>query len=154
MAVQTVPKQRVIRVNKELTDKQNIYTKNNLSALDEAARRLQSKGGFKLYMYLAKNQDKYEFALSSSAFCDWSGLGMTAYNSAFKELREEGYLIPKDGSNKKETRFIFYEKSKKPEPEDQQTIIENEKEKVEKIQQIRELIEADQGEFQKGVVMW
>lgn len=72
---------------------------------------------------------------------------MTAYNSAFKELREEGYLIQKDGSNEKETRFIFYEKSKKPEAEDQQTIIENEKEKVEKIRQIREQIEADQGEF-------
>jgi hypothetical protein len=62
-------------------------------------------------MYLAKNQHHYEFALSSSAFCEWSGLGMTAYNSAFKELREEGYLIPKDSSNEKETRFLFYDKS-------------------------------------------
>lgn len=51
----TVPNQRTITVSKEKTDKQHRYTANNLEALDEAARRLQSKGGFKLYMYLAKN---------------------------------------------------------------------------------------------------
>jgi len=51
----TVPHQRTITVSKEKTDKANRYTANNLAALDEAARRLQSKGGFKLYMYLAKN---------------------------------------------------------------------------------------------------
>ena len=87
----TVPNQRTITVNKEKTDKSHRYTANNLDALDEAARRLQSKGGFKLYMYLAKNQNNYSFALSSADFCAWSGLGITAYNSAFEELREQGY---------------------------------------------------------------
>ena len=52
-----VPHQREITVRKELTDRSHKYTANNLAALDEAARRLQSKGGFKLYMYLAKNQN-------------------------------------------------------------------------------------------------
>ena len=50
-----VPNQREVTVAKEPTDKAHKYTANNLAALDEAARRLQSKGGFKLYMYLAKN---------------------------------------------------------------------------------------------------
>lgn len=50
-----VPNQREITVAKAPTDKAHLYTANNLAALDEAARRLQSKGGFKLYMYLAKN---------------------------------------------------------------------------------------------------
>lgn len=50
-----VPNQREITVAKAPTDKTHLYTANNLDALDEAARRLQSKGGFKLYMYLAKN---------------------------------------------------------------------------------------------------
>ena len=50
-----VANQRVIEIHKEPTNKENLYTTNNMAALDEAARRLQSKGGFKLYMYLAKN---------------------------------------------------------------------------------------------------
>ena len=33
----SVPNQRTITVNKELTDKQHKYTANNLAALDEAA---------------------------------------------------------------------------------------------------------------------
>lgn len=106
-----VPNQRTITVNKAKTDKQNKYTANNLAALDEAARRLQSKGGFKLYMYLAKNQNNYSFALSSADFCYWSGLGLTAYNTAFEELKEQGYLIPKDKSKEKETVFVFFDKS-------------------------------------------
>ena len=88
-----VPNQREITVAKEPTDKKHLYTANNLAALDEAAKRLQSKGGFKLYMYLAKNQDKYNFNLSSTDFLLWSGLGYTAYTTAFSELAEEGYLI-------------------------------------------------------------
>lgn len=154
MAVEPVANQRVIRVNKALTDKQNIYTKNNLSALDEAARRLQSKGGFKLYMYMAKNQDKYEFALSSAFFCEWSGLGRTAYTTAFEELIKEGYLIPYDKSKQKETRFLFYEKSQLPEEDCEQPIIVNEKENVQKIQQFKRFIDEDYGELSPAVVFW
>lgn len=106
--VKTVPNQRTISVSKQPTDKQHKYTANNLDALDEAASRLQSKGGFKLYMYLAKNQDKYYFALSSAAFCLWSGLGLRAYTTAFEELEKEGYLVKKED---KEKSYIFYDKS-------------------------------------------
>lgn len=136
--MKTVPNQRTITVNKEKTDKQHKYTVNNLTALDEAAGRLQTKGGFKLYMYLAKNQDKYNFALSSSTFCQWSGLGITAYNSAFQELVQEGYLVSANSENKKETRFIFYDKPRKPQ-EDQSVIIEVPKEKVIETRKIAEL---------------
>ena len=103
-----VPNQREITINKEACNKSNRYTANNLAALDEAAGRLQSKGGFKLYMYLAKNQDKYNFNLSSSDFMQWSGLGYTAYTSAFNELVAERYLILKDGT---EDIYIFYDKA-------------------------------------------
>ena len=78
--------QRTITINKQKANKKNLYTVNNLSALDEAASRLQSKAGFKLYMYMAKNQDKYCFYLSSNDFMRWAGVGSTAYTSAFKEL--------------------------------------------------------------------
>ena len=109
-----VPNQREITVAKEPTDKKHLYTANNLAALDEAAKRLQSKGGFKLYMYLAKNQDKYSFNLSSTDFMLWSGLGYTAYATAFSELADEGYLILKEGT---ETIYTFYDKSQKPKEE-------------------------------------
>ena len=126
-----VPNQREVTVHKELTDKQHKYTANNLAALDQAAARLQSKGGFKLYMYLAKNQDKYNFNLSSSDFMQWSGLGYTAYSTAFEELRAEGYLIQKEGT---ETIFVFYDKSQ---IEDKNTQIEYPEDKVQEIQQVK-----------------
>ena len=90
------PNQRIITVNKAKCDKEHLYTMNNLDAIDEAAFNLQSKGGFKLYLYLAKNQDKYNFALSSRDFIEWSGLSRTAYRTAFQELEAYGYLIKDD----------------------------------------------------------
>ena len=36
---------------------------------------------------------------------------MSAYNSAFEELVEEGYLVKKDENS---NRYIFYDKSSKP----------------------------------------
>ena len=140
----TVPHQRTITVSKEKTDKANRYTANNLAALDEAARRLQSKGGFKLYMYLAKNQNNYSFALSSADFCAWSGLGMTAYNTAFEELKEQGYLIPKDKTKAKETVFIFYDKSRLEE-ETEEIIIEIPEQKVQEVQKINKAIASCSG---------
>lgn len=137
----SVPNQRTITVNKEKTDKSHKYTANNLAALDEAASRLQSKGGFKLYMYLAKNQNNYSFALSSADFCAWSGLGMTAYNTAFEELKQQGYLIPKDKSKERETIYIFYDKSQL-EVEQEEIIIEIPKQKVEELQRVSRAIDS------------
>lgn len=139
-AVANVPNQRVLTISKQPTDKAHLYTCNNLEALGQAARALQSKGGFKLYMYLAKNQDKYNFALYSSDFLNWSGLGIAAYNSAFKELIEKGYLIPRDASKEKETIYTFYDKSAKVEEEETTIIIENPTEKVEEMKSIQEII--------------
>ena len=89
-----------------------------------------------MYMYLAKNQDKYQFALSSADFCAWSGLGMTAYNSAFQELKDKGYLVVKDDSKQGKNNFIFYDKSMLAEQEEE-TIIEIPIEKVEQQNNIR-----------------
>ena len=112
--IKTVPNQRIIEVNKAPTDKQHLYTANNLSAIDEAAAALQSAGGFKLYIYLAKNQNKYCFALSSADFQLWSGLGIRAYNTAFAELVDKGYLVK---SKKQSNLYAFYDKQQKKEEE-------------------------------------
>ena len=124
-----VPNQRVLTVNKEQCNKENLYTMNNIKAIDEAASRLISKAGFKLYIYIAKNQDKYSFALSSSDFCLWSGCGISAYRSAFKELEDKGYLIK---SEDQENRYTFYDKSR---IENKEVIIDIPKEKVEEIKE-------------------
>ena len=136
-AMPKVPTQRVLTINKQPTDKTHLYTCNNLDALGQAARTLKTKGGFKLYMYLAKNQDKYNFALFSSDFLSWSGLGITAYNSAFDELVKYGYLVPRDSTKERETIYTFYDKSKIIEEQERVTI-EYPCDKVEEIRTIEE----------------
>ena len=140
-AIETVPNQRVLTIHKEPTDKQHKYTCNSLEALGEAAKRLQSKGGFKLYMYLAKNQDKYNFALSSSDFCNWSGLGIAAYRTAFEELEKQGYLIINGSST---NNYIFYDKAQKEDEAAQKDNINISipTEKVEEVQQLQEQVAA------------
>lgn len=127
-AIKTVPHQRVIEVNKEPTDKQHLYTANNLAAIDEAAGKLQSIGGFKLYIYLAKNQNKYTFALSSADFMEWSGLGKQAYSTAFDDLIKQGYLKQ---DKKLKNKYSFFDKaqpSDKEETPKDEVIIEYTKE--------------------------
>ena len=132
--IETVPNQRVLTIRKEPADKDHKYSINNLAALDEATFNLQKKASFKLYIYLAKNQDKYKFALSSSHFMAWAGVAKTAYDSAFAELEEKGYLIPKE---KGSTIYTFYEKSKK-QLDQEDIIIEIPEEKVKEIKDYKE----------------
>ncbi len=115
--ITTFANQRVITVNKTSCDKQHPYTTNNLNALDEAASRLQSEAGFKLYIYLAKNQNMYRFALSSKDFMEWSGFKKTAYKTAFQELVEEGYLVAKNS-----TTYTFYDSSQKQDDDEEVNI--------------------------------
>lgn len=136
-----VPNQRVVTVHKQLCDKNHKYTANNLEALDEAAGRLAEKASFKLYIYLAKNQDKYSFNLSSSDFMRWANVGSTAYNTAFKELVEEGYLIQKEGTK---DIYTFYDKSQK---KDEVLTIEVPKEKVQEIKEAKKKLEEEAKEL-------
>ena len=108
--IASYPNQRIITVNKEKCGKDNKYTTNSLAAVDEAAYNLQSKGGFKLYFYIAKNQSEYKFALSSRDFIQWSGLSRQSYSTAFEELEEYGYLIKKDGTD---NIYTFYDRAQK-----------------------------------------
>ena len=91
--IKLVPNQKLIVVNKAVSNKKNLYCILNLQALNRACYILQSKAGIKLYLYLAKNQNKYIFALSSQDFLNWSGVSRRAYDTAVKELIEYGYLV-------------------------------------------------------------
>ena len=76
------------------------------SALDDAAARLKN-ASFKLWIYLAKNQDKYRFGLSQTAFCNWASVSKPTYLNAVKDLIEKGYLVLKE---EKSHTYIFYER--------------------------------------------
>lgn len=101
------PNQRNITVKKEKCDKYNLYTTNNLSAIDQAAGKLTSKVGFKLYIYIAKNQNNYNFNLSSAEFFKWASCAKTAYDSAVHELQDKGYLVKKQNTK---DYYIFYDR--------------------------------------------
>lgn len=124
--IKKVANQKIITIHKEPTDRQNPYFILNLEAFYGAIRDLQSEKGIKLYLYLAKNQNEYKTALSSSDFCEWANCGRTAYNTAVAELIEKGYLINKSGT---ETIYTFFDKAReKQNIEEPKTIEENREE--------------------------
>lgn len=134
---QKVPNQRVISIHKQLCDKEHKFTVNNLQALDQAATRLTQKASFKLYMYIAKNQDKYSFNLSSKDFMKWANVGYTSYTTAFKQLVDQGYLIKKEGTK---DIYTFYDKSQTK----NDIKIEYAKDKVDEIRKIKEHVSISQ----------
>lgn len=101
--------QKTIKVNKD--NKTSCRSIHYLPALNYTAGNLQTTVGFKLYIYIAKNPNNYNFDLSSSHFCKWAGCARTAYNSAVKELIDKGYLV-KDESEKNHFKFYEYPRTK------------------------------------------
>ena len=99
----TVPNQKIVKVNKEVCDKQHLYTAINLEAMETAAQDLDA-GAFKLWVYFAKNQNSYSFALSSKEVLESFGMKIKQYNNAVAELIEKGYLVNTKGNN-----YEFYE---------------------------------------------
>lgn len=113
--ITTVPNQRIIEIHKDKGTKTNLYTTNVLNNLNEAMQKLESKASFKLYMYLAQNQDGYQMALSSQDFFDSSNCGNTAYTTAFAELVEKGYLVQ---NLFQKNKYDFYDKSQTQEEQE------------------------------------
>ena len=94
----TVPNQKVIKIkDKQKCDKQNTYATFNLKALNHAMADLDA-GAFKMWMYLDKNQDGYEFALSRKDCKDNFGISKSQYDTALKKLEEKGYLVCEGGN--------------------------------------------------------
>ena len=103
----TSPNQKTITVEKEKCDKENIYTMINLSALESAAADLKA-GAFKLWIYIAKNQNGFTFGLSNKAVAEYFGIKKDQYDNAVKELIEKGYLI-----KIKSNEYVFKELAEK-----------------------------------------
>jgi hypothetical protein len=99
--MKTVPNQKMVNVVKEPCNnekKENHYSRINLDAMSNAALDLDA-GAFKLWVYFAKNQDNFNFALSSKAVEENFGIKIKQYNNAVNTLIEKGYLVNTKGNN-------------------------------------------------------
>lgn len=99
----SAPNQRTIKVNKTLSDKNHIYAILNIAAIERAAYLL-TPTAFKLWLYLAKNQDGYTFEFYKVDAMKFGNFSERAYPTAFKELVNNGYL--KETSK---NHYSFYE---------------------------------------------
>lgn len=82
--------QKVVSVQKEKSDKNNLYAIYNLKALNEALKL--SPNAFKLWAYIDSNQNGYTFGLSCRDACAGMAISKPTYLKAVKELIDEGYL--------------------------------------------------------------
>ena len=103
----SVPNQKITKVHKEVCDTQHIYAKINADALQNAMMTLKPSS-FKLWLYFAKNQDNYQFELSSAAVCAWCSMSDKSYRESVKELIANRHLIRRGDSN----CYDFYEMPK------------------------------------------
>lgn len=103
--MKTRENQRVVTTMKTICDANHKYAVINIEAMKRAMNKLKPNT-FKLWQYLAKNQDKYTFALSKTDVMDFCNMSRNTYLAAVNELVDTGYLIQdKDGSN----HYNFYE---------------------------------------------
>lgn len=105
----TYENQKTIKIQKEKSNKNNLYAIFNLEALQFAMNDLKGES-FKLWCYLNKNQNGYTFGLSAADAMTWGVGSRSSYNRAVKELTDKGYLVQKEGNN-----FDFFEYPKPPE---------------------------------------
>jgi hypothetical protein len=90
----SVPNQKHIAgVHKEQCDTTHIYAKINIDAIQNAMLSLKPST-VKVWFYFAKNQDGYEFDLSSVAVCSYCNISDKTYREAIKELTEKRFLVP------------------------------------------------------------
>lgn len=103
----TVANQNVVEVKKEPCDKNNIYATINIEAMKLAMKDL-TPVQFEVWMYFAKNQAGYVFAVSPAAALAEFGIKKDSFQKAVVVLKDKGYLVPNPakGSN----YFIFHEK--------------------------------------------
>ena len=99
----TEPNQKVIRVNKTKVNKGKTYTIIDNEVLFNAMQEL-TFNEFKLFMYIASNQDGYEFALSTKHVAEVTGGDQRELQKKVNSLIEKGYLVCEGGN-----KYTFYE---------------------------------------------
>lgn len=102
----TVANQNVVEVHKEPCDKNNIYAMINIEAIQLAVKDL-TPVQLEVWLYFAKNQAGYTFAVSPAAALQEFGIKKDSFQKAVQVLKEKKYLVnnPAKGKN----YFIFHE---------------------------------------------
>lgn len=90
----TYPNQKIIHINKETTTN---FLQVDKDAWMNASNEL-NYGTFKMYLYLAGNQDDFDLALSPVAVKEKLGISKNTYHRAIEELIEKNYLVLKQGN--------------------------------------------------------
>ena len=94
---------RITGIHKEPCDKSHVYALINQEAIRNAMLELKPST-VKVWFYFAKNQESYEFDLSSVAVCEYCNISDKTYREAVKELVDKRYLV-QTGKN----TYEFYE---------------------------------------------
>lgn len=103
MTNKTVPNQKTVTTKGAKHDKKNLFAPLSINGL-ETAMNLLKPNTFKLWCYMAKNQNNYTFALSCVDACKFCGISKPTYLASVQELIEVGYLVNTNGNN-----YDFYE---------------------------------------------
>lgn len=99
--------QDIVEVQKEKCDTDNIYAKINIDAMRLAMKDL-TPVEFQVWLYFAKNQAGYVFAVSPAAALDEFGIKKQSFQDAKRKLKAKGYLI--ENLAKGNNHWIFREK--------------------------------------------
>ena len=102
----TVANQDIVTVQKEKCDTDNIYAKINIEAMQLAMKDL-TPAQFQVWLYFAKNQAGYTFAVSPAAALNEFGIKKDTFQKAKVVLKEKGYLI--ENLAKGKNHWIFRE---------------------------------------------
>lgn len=99
----TVPNQKTVTTRSAKHDKDNLYATINIKAM-EIAMSLLKPNTFKVWCYMAKNQNNYTFALSCADACAFCKMSKPTYLASIQELIDNGYLVNTHGNS-----YDFYE---------------------------------------------
>lgn len=102
---QCYPNQRKISIHKGSCDNGELYTKIGIQSMNHAMKDLNGNA-YKMWCYLAQNQNKYSFWLSPVDVCNVTKMSESTYHRAFKELVDKLYL---SRNTEKRNQYDFYE---------------------------------------------
>lgn len=117
----TYPNQKMVTTNCAKHDKENKYGMFNIEAMEQAMALLKPNA-FKVWCYMAKNQNNYTFALSCVDACKFCKITKPTYLGCIQELIDAGYLVLTNGNH-----YNFYEMLPEEQKVMQVTVIKNDK---------------------------
>lgn len=113
----TYPNQKTIIIHKD-------YPKSNFLQISNdhwmEINKQFSPYGLQLYLYLAKNADNYQLALSQAAAEVEAGIKRTSFNKYLKMLIDKGFLVWRSGNT-----YDFYETPHEPKKKEANSILVN-----------------------------